>query len=172
MLEVTYLAHQIIKETLVTTGARIDLGGKEQPEGRALYGAERSQRSHYLKKLKPIEEKALEESREILDKYKKLYNEKRDALPKEEKNRDQIVQKMFEEDEKLQEAVKERKDGIEAIQQKKHQLKLTPKTMKVLRKYFIQYAVDAGFTSDLDDVVDEIEAALKIKPVDYKVEKM
>ena len=155
-MELSLRAVNLLKYVLSSTGEKqVNEKGAEVDVPRRLNGEESAQRRFFFGAVKEFVDKSAEEVNAEIVKYNEFLDKKRADLGEAEK-KDEVLQK----NEELKEAMKELQEFIAEVNMRKVSFELKDKTVKSLKKYFVEYGGEVGFMAGDDEIVEEIEKQL------------
>jgi len=142
---------------------------KEEFASRRLNGEESSQRRHFSKAVESALTEYQEKWKEIADKHNGLVKEKTEELkkenPKEEKEEGEVYKKridiMVAQVKEVSDSLREAQEGFNELDVIKNIFEITKETKNVCKKYFEEWGDKVGFEPKDDDVLEELEEALK-----------
>jgi len=160
----------LLRHVMTTTGEKeINESGQEIFSPRRLNGEEASQRRHFVKAMEMPFTKFQEDGKAIIDKFREQADEFRKLLEKknpkkkdeEKKVYDFRIDQLLNNNKEVQKLSEEANDSTMELSKIEVELKLTDKTLAVLKKYFDEFGEKSGFILGDDDKVEEIVNVLK-----------
>lgn len=138
---------------------------------RRLGGVESSQRRHFYKATDDILTEYNDEVRKRSDaftEFKKTEEKNiKDSNPKEENEDDKKYNARITAKVNAAQTVKDRmkeiNEDFKTLSEIKHDVELSDKTTEVVKKYYLQFGEEIGYTTGDDDIVDEINQVFNIK---------
>lgn len=145
-MKLTKKAHLLLKHILTFTGEKeIAPDGKKVDVYRRFNGEESAQRRFYFK------------ATEEIDTPQKLYAEAKEKWEKENPKDEKEPQQLY--DIKFNQYFQEIKgtEETEKIMNEEFEVKITDKTLAVIKKYFKEFGEKIGWTAADDKIVERIE---------------
>lgn len=170
-MTLNYAEAMLLWSTVAYTGKLVPTQDGEQPEYRSLNGEESSQRGHYKKRLVAIETELKEKITEARNEHSKKVDAARIALEsiykknEDEKDEDYTnrINSLIDKDEELKKSLAVLNAVLKESNESEHEFDLTEKTLKVLKKYFVEFGDTVGFKSGDDESV--ISLTEKLEPI-------
>jgi len=142
---------------------------KEEFSSRRLNGEESSQRRHFSKAVESALKEYQEKWKEIADKHNGLVKEKTEELkkenPREKEEEKEVYDKRIDiivaQIKEISDSLREVQGSFNELDAVKHTFEITEETKKVCKKYFEEWGDKVGFEPKDDDVLEELEEALK-----------
>jgi hypothetical protein len=167
-MKLNYSEALLLWATISQNGKMVPSPQGEMPDLRTLNGEESSQRGHFKKAFQPVEE-AMQEKRE---EARKVLKEKIDAAriackslyPKKDQTDEDYeayINSLINTDEENKEALKVFNDQVKELNECEEEYDLTEKTLKVLKKYFVEFGDTVGFKIGDDEAVMSLTEKLK-----------
>ncbi len=159
----------LLKYTLSYSG-QIEVGqnGQDVLSPRKLNGEESSQRRHFFKSVEEVTTNYDKMLREEQNKVMYVQNKLKEDLKKEftkletekDEEYEERINKKIVENKELIERVEEINKIIKDKQEEEQEFDITPKTLEVVKKYFVKYGDQCGFMPNDDKSVEEIERVI------------